>query len=175
MKEVLYSLMGIIARIHNYIMHLNDAFEYNFSDKEMHFLIIGALGMLMLFVVYPLFKWLAQKNHVMVIAWIYVFTLILVITFAIEIGQKISNTGNMEFGDIVFGVMGFFAMFVVFAAVRGIYHGIRWLLKNRLVMEEPTAYNTVKNKENVQLYNNANATDSGDVDGDNETGQKLSE
>ena len=36
----------------------------------------------------------------MVIAWIYVFTLIIVITFAIEIGQKVTNTGNMEFADI---------------------------------------------------------------------------
>lgn len=135
MKEVLYSLMGIIAKIHNYIMHLNDAFEYNFSDKEMHFLVIGAIGMVLLFVVYPLFKWLAQNNHIMVIAWIYVFTVILVITFAIEIGQKISNTGNMEFDDIVFGVMGFLGMFAIFAVVRCIYHGVRWLIKNRLVEE----------------------------------------
>ena len=90
MSEVLYSLMGIIAKIHNYIMHLNDAFEYNFSDKEMHFLVIGVIGMVMLFVVYPLFKWLAQKNHVMIIAWIYVFTLILVIAFAIEILREYS-------------------------------------------------------------------------------------
>ncbi|MGN1187966.1 MAG: hypothetical protein ACI4R6_05690, partial [Lachnospiraceae bacterium] len=143
----------------NYLMHLNDSFEYNFSDKEMHLLIIGALGMIMLFVVYPLFKWLAQKNHIMVIAWIYVFTLIMVITFAIEIGQKISNTGNMEFDDIVFGVMGFLGMFVVFAAVRGIYHGIRWFLKNRLVMEEPTVYDTVEKKEAKQQDNIENTTD----------------
>ena len=34
-------------------------------------------------------------------------TLIIVITFAIEIGQKVTNTGNMEFADIVFGVVGF--------------------------------------------------------------------
>lgn len=139
MSEVLYSIMRIIARIHNYIMHLNDRFEYNFSDKDMHFLVIGVIGMLMIFVVYPLFKWLAQKEHIMVIAWIYVFTLILVLTFAIEIGQKITNTGNMEFDDIVFGVMGFFAMFAVFAVVRGIYHGVRWIFTHRLVEEEKTA------------------------------------
>lgn len=132
MSEALYWLMGIIAKIHNYIMRLNDKFEYNLSDKALHFLVIGVLGMVLIFVVYPLFKWLAQKKHIMVIAWIYVFTLILVITFAIEIGQKISGTGNMEFDDIVFGVLGFFAMFAVFAAVRGIYHGARWLIKYRM-------------------------------------------
>lgn len=136
MSEVLYWVMGIIAKIHNYIMHLNDKFEYNFSDKDMHFLVIGLLGMLMIFVVYPLFKWLAQKKHIMVIAWIYVFTLILVITFAIEIGQKISNTGNMEFADIVLGIMGFIVMFAIFAVFRGIYHGIRWLFSHRFVKKD---------------------------------------
>lgn len=132
MSEALYRIMGIIARIHNYIMHLNDRFEYNFSDKALHFLVIGVLGIGLIFVVYPLFKWLAQKKHIMVIAWIYVFTLILVITFAIEIGQKISGTGNMEFDDIVFGMLGFFTMFAAFVAVRGVYHGVRWLIKQRM-------------------------------------------
>lgn len=41
------------------------------------------------------------------------FTLIIVITFAIEIGQKVTNTGNMEFADIVFGVVGFIVMFFI--------------------------------------------------------------
>ena len=128
--------MRIIAKIHNYILHLNDKFEYNFSDKDLHFLVIGLLGMAMIFVVYPVFKWLASKKHIMVIAWIYVFTLILVITFAIEIGQKISNTGSMELADIVLGVMGFIVMFAVFAAVRGIYHAVRWIMTHRFVEKE---------------------------------------
>ena len=91
MKELLYLGVGIVAQIHNKIMQWNNAFEVNFTDKEMHFLVIGLLGMAMIFVVYPLFKYLAKRNHEMVIAWIYVFTVIVVITFAIEIGQKITN------------------------------------------------------------------------------------
>ena len=129
MKEMLYKIVGLIAKIHNYILSLNDAFEYNFSDKELHFLVIGALGLGLIFVVYPVFKWLARRNHVMTIAWIYVFTLIVVITFAIEIGQKITHTGQMEFADIMFGVVGFLAMFLVFAVIRGIWHGICRLLE----------------------------------------------
>ena len=129
MKEMLYKIVGLIAKIHNYILSLNDAFEYNFSDKELHFLVIGALGLGLIFVVYPVFKWLARRNHVMTIAWIYVFTLIVVITFAIEIGQKITHTGQMEFADIMFGVVGFLAMFLVFAVIRRNWHGICSLLE----------------------------------------------
>ena len=67
----------------------------------------------------------------MVIAWIYVFTLIIVITFAIEIGQRVTNTGVMEFADIVFGVFGFFCMFIVFSVIRGGYHLILGLIRRR--------------------------------------------
>lgn len=129
MKEALYWGVGVVARIHNSIMSLNNRFEANFTDKELHFLVIGLLGMAMLFVIYPLFKYLAKRNKELVIAWIYVFTVILVITFAIEIGQKITGTGNMEFADIMFGLAGFLAMFAVFAFLRLCYHGIRRLIR----------------------------------------------
>ena len=65
----------------------------------------------------------------MVIAWIYVLTLIIVITFAIEIGQKVTGTGNMEFADIVMVVFGFIVMFLVFSVLRGIYKLIRNLIR----------------------------------------------
>ena len=58
------------------------------------------------------------------------FTLIIVITFAIEIGQKVTNTGNMEFADIVFGVVGFIVMFFIFAVIREIYKGIVSLIRD---------------------------------------------
>lgn len=131
MKQLLYSIIDLIAKIHGYILRLNDSYEYDFSDKELHFLVIGVLGMAFIFVVYPIFKWLARKDHVMVIAWIYVFTLIIVITFAIEIGQKVTNTGNMEFADIMTGVLGFVFMFFIFAGIREIYKAIRRAVRNR--------------------------------------------
>lgn len=136
MKELLYTIVEYIAKIHNYILRLNDSYEYNFTDKELHFLVIGVLGMAFIFVVYPIFKWLAKRDHVMVIAWIYVFTLIIVITFAIEIGQKVTNTGNMEFADIMMGVLGFVAMFFIFSIVREIYKGIRSILREVLKLDE---------------------------------------
>lgn len=139
MKELLYWGVGIVAKIHNKIMQLNNTYEVNFTDKELHFLVIGLIGMAMIFVIYPLFKYLAKRNHEMVIAWIYVFTVIVVITFAIEIGQKITGTGNMEFADIMFGLVGFILMFLVFSAIRMGYHLIRKLiqcLKERKAAEE---------------------------------------
>ena len=67
-------MIEYVAKIHNYIMGLNDKYEYDFSDKQLHFLVIGAIGMLLIFIVYPLFKWLARTGHVMVITSITVNT-----------------------------------------------------------------------------------------------------
>jgi len=129
MKELLYWGVEMVAKIHNQIMQLNNAFETNFTDKDLHFLVIGLLGVGLLMVVYPLFRYLAKGGHEMTIAFIYVFTVILVITFAIEIGQKITGTGQMEFGDIAYGIVGFLAMYVVVCVIRGILRLIRCLLK----------------------------------------------
>jgi len=124
LKELLYQAVDWIARVHDRISRLNNSFEGVLSDKQLHFIVIGILGMLLIFAIYPLFKLLARTNHVMVVSWIYVFTLILVITFAIEIGQRLTGTGEMEFVDIVFGIGGFVVMFAAFAAIRGVINGI---------------------------------------------------
>lgn len=129
MKTLLYAIVAVITKIHDKVMQLNNAFEANLSDKDLHFWVIGLLGLGMIFLIYPLFKYLAKRNHEMVIAWIYVSTVLVVITFAIEIGQKITGTGNMEFADIMYGLVGFIVMFFAFCFVRGIYHGIRKLIR----------------------------------------------
>jgi len=121
MKDFLYMAVGLVARVHDRILMLNDGFSASLSDKQLHFLVIGLLGMLLFCFVHPLFLTLARHGHVIAVSWIYVFTLILVITFAIEIGQKVSNTGTMSFGDIVYGVGGFLWMFLIYAALRALF------------------------------------------------------
>ncbi len=131
LKWLLYKIVEVIAYFHNRLLQMNDSFEHSLSDKELHFFVIGFIGMAMIFVIYPVFKWLAKNDFIMVIAWIYVFTVILVLTFAIEIGQKVTNTGNMEFIDIVSGVLGFVLMFLGFALIREGYHWVKdWIKKN---------------------------------------------
>ena len=118
LKSFLYGLMRIVAGLHEQLMSVNDARGWALSDKMLHFYVIGILGMALVLVIHPIFKHLAENGHVMVITGLYVFTVIIVLTFAIEIGQKISGTGAMEFTDIVFGIGGFIVMFAVFAVIR---------------------------------------------------------
>ena len=126
MARYLHMLVAWMTRAHNYIMTLNDSFETNFSDKELHFLVIGAMGLVLIMLVYPLFKWLSNRNRVLAITWIYALTVLAVVTFAIESGQRITGTGAMEFGDIVAGMGGFFAVTVVICAL----HFIAWTARS---------------------------------------------
>ena len=118
MPTLLHRFVKWIARLHDFILTLNDTFEYNLTDKQLHFLCIGLLGVLLLLLVYPLFKLLNRKNRILEIAWIYVFTVLVAISFAIEIGQRLSGSGSMDFDDIVAGMLGFFAITGVLVAVR---------------------------------------------------------
>ena len=129
MRELIYNFITWVSRVHDSILSINDTGGYYLDDKQLHFLVIGAFGMALIFVIYPIFKWLANHGHTMVVTWIYVFTVILVLSFAIEIGQWYSGTGTMDSEDIAYGLSGFLVMFLIFAIVRGIYHGIRSLLK----------------------------------------------
>ncbi len=127
--ELMYMIVTLLAKFHNRLLQINDYLSVPLNDKQMHFVIIGLVGLFLIFVVYPVFKWLAKNGHTMVIAWIYVFTVILVLTFAIEIGQGYTHTGTVEMADAVYGIAGFLFMFLIFAAVRGAYHLVLKLMK----------------------------------------------
>ena len=127
MVRFLYFMVEGVARIHNKILQINDSSALFLSDKQLHFAVMGLLVMGMLLVIYPLFLALS-KNHVLTIAWIYVFTVMVMLSFAIEIGQGITGTGNMDLEDVISGLAGFMLLFIVFALLRMIFIGIRNLL-----------------------------------------------
>lgn len=126
----MYKLIEIITAIHERILSWNDSYEYNLSDKQLHFIVVGVLGMGLFILIHPLFKFLAKRNLTIAISWIYVVTLLLVITFSIEIGQRITKTGYMDFKDILYGMGGFFLVFAAFLVIRLIIKLIIRLFKD---------------------------------------------
>lgn len=124
MVDFLYFCVRGIARIHERLLQLNDSYELFLTDKQLHFVVMGLLGMGLLFFIYPLFIALSRR-HVLMIAWIYVFTVLVVFSFAIEIGQGFTGTGNMDLDDVISGLAGFMLLFLIFAVIRGVFLGIR--------------------------------------------------
>lgn len=116
-ESILYEMTMIAAQIHESILHLNDNFELALGDKELHFLVMFALGMMLFFAVHFVFKRLA-KWSITAISFIYVFTVMTGLGFAIEIGQKITGTGEMDFRDIVAGLYGVLLFFTIYTVYR---------------------------------------------------------
>ena len=116
-ETFLRDMTMLVAQVHATLMHLNDSFELRLDDKALHFLVMAVLGMLLFFAVHFVFKRLA-KISISVLSFIYVFTVMTVLGFAIEIGQRITGTGSMDFGDVVAGLYGVLAFFGVYAVVR---------------------------------------------------------
>ncbi|MED9821408.1 MAG: hypothetical protein U0J65_05195 [Christensenellales bacterium] len=116
-EMLLREMTLIMAQVHDSMMRLNDGFELHLSDKDWHFIIMAAMGMAMFFLVHAVFKRLA-KWSITAVSFIYVFTVMTVLGFAIEIGQRISGTGQMDFSDIVAGLYGVLAFFAVYTAYR---------------------------------------------------------
>lgn len=116
-ETLLYEATMIVAQVHESLMHLNDSFELAFNDKELHFLVMFAIGMVLFFMVHFVFKRLARWS-ITAISFIYVFTVMTVLGFAIEIGQRITGTGDMDFGDVISGLYGVLVFFLIYSAYR---------------------------------------------------------
>ena len=116
-ETLLRDLTLLMAQVHDTLMHLNDSFELALTDKTLHFIIMALLGMFLFFVVHFLFKRLARFS-ITAISFIYVFTVMTVLGFAIEIGQRITGTGSMDFADVVAGLYGVLAFFGIYTVWR---------------------------------------------------------
>ena len=116
-ETLLYEATMIVAQVHESLLHLNDGFELAMDDKQLHFYVMAAVGMALFFMVHFVFQRLA-KWSITAVSFIYVFTVMTVLGFAIEIGQRITGTGSMDFGDVVAGLNGVLAFFAVYAAYR---------------------------------------------------------
>lgn len=132
MSRIIYWIVTLITKLHAKFLSINDGSGYFLTDKQLHFLIIGIFGFGMMFLIQPIVEWLAKKGATLVVTFIYVFTVVIVVSFAIEIGQAYSGTGTMDFYDIASGILGFFVFFAIYMIVYILYKSI----KNRVVKKD---------------------------------------
>ncbi|MEQ8197741.1 MAG: hypothetical protein ABRQ27_07030 [Clostridiaceae bacterium] len=123
MAGIIKFLMNIVNNAHDILEKISQKMGFDFTDKQLHFIIIGIIGILIFAATQAVFKRLS-KYSITSISFIYTFTVLLVIVFAIEIGQKITKRGNMEFEDIVAGIFGFLYLFAIYLIFRLV--GLLW-------------------------------------------------
>ncbi|WP_430790550.1 hypothetical protein VBD025_06750 [Virgibacillus flavescens] len=115
MREAILLLAETVNNIHD---KLNNRFGMEMTDDALHFWIIGIIGILSFFVVYGCFKFVEKmKWSTTIQSFIFTFTIMIILVFAIELQQAITNRGSMEFSDAVMGLWGFLAFFAVYCLV----------------------------------------------------------
>ena len=125
MSRIIFFIVNLITKLHAKFLSLNDTYGLSLTDKQLHFIIIGVFGFCMLLVIQPIFSYISKHYGLLFISFSYVFTIVIVVSFAIEIGQAYTGSGTMDFYDIASGLLGFFVFFGIYLIGYLIYKGIQ--------------------------------------------------
>jgi hypothetical protein len=138
MGEMIRFTAEIVNMFHDILQELFKGFGFQLNDKELHFWIFGVLGIIFFLFIHVLFKWISTLS-ITGISFLYTFTVLVVIVFAIEIQQKITGRGNMEFADAIMGLWGFIAFFAIYLSFRLLLYFVFSFNKKR---KKSTRYRT---------------------------------
>lgn len=127
LKEFQYELVAHMAKLHGWIMQLNNSFEQQLSDRQLQILAVGILGMALYFALHPAVRFLARRGYEIVLSWLLVVLMLLVLLFGVEIGQLTTASSVMDFSDLTLGIAGFLGLFFLYAVIRGIIGAVRKL------------------------------------------------
>ena len=126
-SKIISKIITVVTYLHTEILGLNDSYELYLSDKELHFYVVAIFGFILLVVLFPLFNFLVKRKKTLYITWIYVFTFLLAFTLLIEVGQKLSGTGDMEYMDTIAGLVGFVLVSLIVFILRWLFMFIKFL------------------------------------------------
>ncbi len=129
LRDWLYELVAFIAQLHDRLWELNTLQVSPLDDKQMHFVVTAAFGLMLFLLIQPVFRFLTKHGRAGLMAWMLAFMTVLFVTFAIEIGQRVTGTGNLELSDIVYSVVGFLAVSAVVGLLHLLFRFIRWIFR----------------------------------------------
>ncbi|MEB2631544.1 hypothetical protein [Peribacillus frigoritolerans] len=123
MKEIIQILAEIVNNLHDFILFfVSDTLNSNATDKDLHFWIMGVIGIIIFLFVLFLSNLIARMRFgITILSFLYTFTVMVVLVFAIEIQQALTSRGNMEFQDAAIGLWGFIVFFMVFAVLSSLF------------------------------------------------------
>ncbi|USK70629.1 hypothetical protein [Peribacillus asahii] len=123
MKEIIQMLVDIVNNLHDFIqIFVNHTLNLDLTDKDLHFWVMGVIGIMIFLFVLVVSRILAKMRFgITILSFLYTFTFMVVLVFAIEIQQALTNRGHMEFQDAIIGLLGFILFFLLFVAVSAVF------------------------------------------------------
>jgi hypothetical protein len=112
-------LTELLNNIHDFInVYANQSLHLGLDDKDLHFWIMGIIGIFVFLIVLIFSKFLSKLPFgITILSFLYTFTFMVVLVFAIEIQQAITNRGHMEFQDAIVGLWGYVVFFLGFVII----------------------------------------------------------
>ncbi|WP_347491156.1 hypothetical protein ABDB91_08435 [Desulfoscipio sp. XC116] len=117
MIELFTQIANIINDMHDIIWAFCKHLGLPLTDKDLHFWVIGLLGVFFFILTDTLFKWLAKYN-ISWISFIFTFTVISILVLSLEVQQKLTGRGDMELQDIAAGLWGFGVLLAIYLVCR---------------------------------------------------------
>jgi len=105
------------------------------NDKALHFYVIGVIFFILYLFINPIFKKLGQYS-IKLLSFIYVFTLALVVSVAIEVAQYQSRSGQMDLMDVIWSLFGFLVIFLGFELLVAIIKFITRQIKKAIAQSK---------------------------------------
>jgi hypothetical protein len=131
LKDMILMLTDLLNNIHDFIqLYVNSYLHWDLTDKDLHFWIMGIIGISVFLFILVVSKLISKMPFgITILSFFYTFTFMVVLVFAIEIQQAITDRGHMEFQDAVVGLWGFIVFFLVFAAIASLFMMFKKLIK----------------------------------------------
>ncbi|MCP3741154.1 hypothetical protein NLX69_16085 [Rossellomorea sp. BNER] len=136
LKEGITLIAEFVNKIHDILIMVSNQLGLKLSDKDLHFWIMGFIGICMFLFVFTVSKWLSKLRFgITTLSFFYTLTFMFVLVFAVEIQQAITNRGNMEFIDAIVGLWGYIAFFLVYIGIVSLILILRIIINKYLKNE----------------------------------------
>lgn len=135
MKLLLQALIDIFNFFHRLFSTLSKDLGLGMNDKALHFYVIGVIFFILYLFINPIFKKLGQYS-IKLLSFIYVFTLALVVSVAIEVAQYQSRSGQMDLMDVIWSLFGFLVIFLGFELFMAIIKFITKQIKKAIAQSK---------------------------------------
>ena len=130
METLLKLLASTVNNLHDFFIVLSKYFGLSLSDKDLHFWVIGIIGVVVFILSDIVFRIVSRWN-ISIISFVYTLTVLVVFVFALEIEQRITGRGDMELLDIVAGLWGFLVLFGCYIMILGALYAVRKLINKK--------------------------------------------
>ena len=117
MVEVTRALASLSDELRDILVLVSGRLGLGLSDRELNFWVFGLVGIALFLLTDLLFRRISRWT-VSAISFVFTATVVILFGLVVEVQQRITGRGIMDFSDFAAGMWGFLAFFAAYAVIR---------------------------------------------------------